>query len=209
MFIVVLFNTSYEDAIVGMIIEIIPGNIAFLRCCQSTASGISKLVGAIFVPISKQRNMRGPLTQLSARGISLAAVRSPFYCRLRSRPFFLVLFPSCFLRLPSSASLFLPRSLPPALFVRTLIARLDSAVTAILSSYAFHRSVSIYSSFLFGLCRSENSKSDSNCSKLQRARLQAHPTDPYEPKMETPQMMAKRKSAMLTRYSEKKILLDA
>lgn len=119
------------------------------RCCQST-SGISKLVGAVFVPISKQCNMRGPLTQLSARGISLAAVRSPFYCRLRSRPFFLVLFPSCFLRLPSSASLFLPLSFPPALFVRTLIARLDSAVTAILSFYTFHRSVSIYSPFLFG-----------------------------------------------------------
>lgn len=122
----------------------------FFTLLSSIASGISKLVGAVFVSISKQRNVRGPLTQLSARGISLAAVRSPFYCRLRSRPFFLVLFPSCFLRLPLSASLFLPRSLPPALFVCILSARLDSAVTAILSSYAFHRSVSIYSSFLFG-----------------------------------------------------------
>lgn len=95
----------------------------FFAFYQFTTSEISKFVGAVLVPISKQRNVRGPLTQLSARGISSTAVRSPFYCLLRSRPFFLVLFPSCFLRLPSLNSLFLPRRLPPALFVCTRAAR--------------------------------------------------------------------------------------
>lgn len=112
----------------------------------------------------------GPLTQLSARGISSAAVRSPFYCRLRSRPLFLVLFPSCFLRLPSSDSLFLPRSLPPALFVRTLSARLRQLPPSSLltrSTDPFIPSPFILLSFSALIVSFGDSKSGNDCSELQ------------------------------------------
>lgn len=125
----------------------------------------------------------GPLTQLSARGISSAAVRSPFYCRLRSRPFFLVLFPSCFLRLPSSASLFLPCSLPPALSVCALPAWLDSAVTAILSSYAIRLHLLSFP-LRHQSCRLKIPRAivtTESCNGLNFKQ-----TDLYEPKMETP-----------------------
>lgn len=68
--------------------------------------------------LSKERDVRGPLTQLSARGISSAAVRSPFYYRLCSRLFFFFSFISKLLFKTSLASLLLSRCLPPVLFVR-------------------------------------------------------------------------------------------
>lgn len=206
MFNVVLVNAHLTKMRpLKLFLEILPGIFFFFfRCCQSTASGISKLVGAVFVPISKQHNVRGPLTQLSARGIFLAAVRSPFYCRLRSRPLFLVLFPCCFLRFPRSPPSFfhaifrlLSSSVPSPV-------RLDSAVTAILSSYTFYRPVSIYSFFLprYRLCRLKISRAVVTAAS--RNRLKLIMTDSCEPKMETPRMMATRKSAMLAQCSEKK-----
>jgi len=120
--------------------------IFFLHCCQSITSRISKLVGAVFVPISKQRNVRGSLTQLSARGISSAAVYSPFYCCLRSRPFFLVLFPSCFLRLPC----------PPPSFFHAVFRLFSSSVPSLRGNYRHSLfphipPIRLHFTFLFGI----------------------------------------------------------
>lgn len=119
-------------------------------------------------------------------------------------PFFLVLFPCCFLRFPRSPPSFfraifrlLSSSVPSPV-------RLDSAVTAILSSYTFYRPVSIYSFFLprYRLCRLKISRAVVTAAS--RNGLKLIMTDSCEPKMETPRMMATRKSAMLAQCSEKK-----
>lgn len=58
---------------------------------QSARGAIPKLVAGVILVLLPRRNERDPFTQLSARGISLAAVRSSFYCLSTlpsSRPFF-------------------------------------------------------------------------------------------------------------------------
>jgi len=99
----------------------------FLRCCQSTASGISKLVGAVFVPTSKQRE-RSTYTIIRSRNllgnrslaILLPPALSPFFSFIPK-----LFFKTFLVRLPPSSAQSSANSL------RIFSARLDSAVTAI------------------------------------------------------------------------------
>lgn len=171
-------------------IEIISGIFFMYFFRQSVANRISK-TGRSCLRINIYRSDamwgRGPLTQLSARGISSAAVRLPFYYRLCSRPFFLILFPSCFLRLPS----------PPFFF--HAVFRLSSLSVSSLRSTLrlfYRHSLSLRIppirprltpfTLRHRLCRLKI-PSGSNCGKLQQTRLQTHPTNSYEPKMESGQ----------------------
>lgn len=96
----------------------------FFFFVNPSQTGYQKLVGAVFVyPISIEATRRegSTYTIICSRNLlgdrSLAVllppVLSPFF-------FFFVLFPSCFLRLPSPPFFFHTRCLPPVLFVRIL-----------------------------------------------------------------------------------------